>query len=262
MSGFASDWLDLREPADRRARDAGLCAAAAAWLDARPWRVVVDLGAGTGATRRALAPRLRAPAAWRLVDDDAALLALALARADDPATTAHRLDMRALEALPLDDATLVTASALFDLVGADWLAALVARTTAAGSALYAALSYDGRMRWSVPHPDDAAVREAFDAHQRGDKGLGPALGPTASDVLARLCADAGHRVARARSDWVLGPGEAALQRELVAGIAQAAAETGMLAPARIDAWCSVRQAQAERVVCTVGHEDLLALPPG
>ncbi len=36
MSGFSLDWLDLRETADRRARDAGLLARAKHWLRGDP----------------------------------------------------------------------------------------------------------------------------------------------------------------------------------------------------------------------------------
>ncbi len=53
-----------------------------------------------------------------------------------------------LDALPLDGARLVTASALCDLVSRDWLEALADRLAARGPAFYAALSYDGAMAWT------------------------------------------------------------------------------------------------------------------
>ena len=57
MSGFSTDWLDLREDADRRARDRQLLVRARQWLHrdvpATQAPVVVDLGAGTGSTLRA-----------------------------------------------------------------------------------------------------------------------------------------------------------------------------------------------------------------
>ncbi len=104
---FSAAWLDLREPADRAARDPALLAAAADYLG-DGW--AVDLGCGTGATARAFPPRAR----WRLVDRDAALLARARARLPEART--YALDLGALDDLPLDGARLVTCSALLDLM--------------------------------------------------------------------------------------------------------------------------------------------------
>ncbi|MEO9788899.1 MAG: methyltransferase type 11, partial [Aurantimonas coralicida] len=63
MSGFDTNWLDLREPADGAARDTGLLQGAVAWLEgAGDAPLAVDLGCGTGSTLRAVsphAPRLR-----------------------------------------------------------------------------------------------------------------------------------------------------------------------------------------------------------
>src|SRR6185312_13732994 len=76
MIGFSLDWLRLRAPADRAARDVGLAQRFAAALrrpGERPLRLV-DLGSGTGANARALAPLIGGDQEWLLVDDDAALL--------------------------------------------------------------------------------------------------------------------------------------------------------------------------------------------
>jgi SAM-dependent methyltransferase len=86
--GFSADWLALREPADRAARDAAL--ARRAGEAAGPEPVIVDLGCGTGATWRALAPLLPAAARWRFVDARPVLLQLAGAAAGDRAETASR----------------------------------------------------------------------------------------------------------------------------------------------------------------------------
>ena len=48
MSGFASDWLALREPYDHAARAQPLLAALAAWAAPRGRLAIVDLGSGTG----------------------------------------------------------------------------------------------------------------------------------------------------------------------------------------------------------------------
>lgn len=245
---FDPAWLDLREPADRAARDPALLAAAAAHLGRG---LAVDLGCGTGATARAFPPGPR----WRLVDRDPALLALAAART--PGASAHPADIAHLAALPLEGARLVTASALFDLVSVAWIDALADALAARGLGLYAALTYDGRIVWTPPLPEDRAVAQAFHAHMRRDKGFGPALGPDAGPALAAALAGRGYVVRTAPSPWRLGPPEAALQRELVAGVAAAAAETGLAAA---PAWAQARRAASASTGCEVGHWDMLALP--
>ena len=248
---FDAAWLDLREPADRAARDPELLALAAAWLRDG---AAVDLGSGTGSTLRAFGGR--APGArWRLVDHDAGLLECAAARCPDASTTVAELSD--LEALPLDGARLVTASALCDLVSHDWIVALAERLAALGAAFYAALSYDGAMRWTPGLPGDAAATKAFNRHQRGDKGLGPALGPDAGAAVAAAFERLGFAVRTAPSPWRLGPSDAELQRELVTGIASAAGEAGF---AKSVAWGQARRALSETAGCVVGHWDLLALP--
>lgn len=253
--GFSPAWLDLREPADLAARDAGLCARAG--VAAGPAPVIVDLGAGTGASLRALTPHLAAEARWRLVDADAGLLALAAARHD--AVTPVVMDLRDINALPLDGATLVTASALLDLMPEAWVAALAAHLAARGLPFLAMLSYDGVMAWDPALPDDDAVTAAFNRHQGGDKGLGPALGPASGARTAAIFRAAGFDVAVADSPWRLGADQTALQRDLVAGIAQAADEAGLAGSAD---WGAARVAVAASTSCIIGHTDVLALPGG
>ncbi len=254
--GFSATWLALREPADHAARDDGLLTAAAD--AAGPSPVIVDLGSGTGSTLRAFAPVLNNAAAWRLVDSDPVLLAQAASSAG-PDVTLHDLDLRTLDALPLQGASLVTASALLDLCSRDWLVRLAARLKDQSVAFYAALNYDGVMTWSSTDDDDAAITAAFNSHQRGDKGFGPALGPDCARIAAEVFAQAGFRVTEADSPWVLGPDQAELQRQLCDGIANAAAETGVTTAAQ---WAARRHALVGDGHCHIGHRDLLALPPG
>jgi hypothetical protein len=250
--GFSADWLALREPADHAARDARLLRAAAGV--ARHRAVVVDLGCGTGSTRRAFGDLL-ADARWRMVDGDALLLARA---GGEP----YPLDLNRVADLPLAGASLVTASALIDLVSAGWIDRLVARLAELRLPFYAALSYDGRMDWTPALAGDGAVTAAFNRHQRSDKGFGPALGPEAAAYAADRLRAAGYAVATAPSDWVLGAGQAALQAALLPGIAAAAAETGVdgMAEGGAAAWRDARLAAVAGTTCRIGHLDLLALP--
>lgn len=281
MSGFEADWLALREPADGRARDAALRDAAAAWCTARPGPrpvAIVDLGCGTGATLRALAPRIPRAQDWTLVDHDPRLLArveaaLAGARhrgsdAGVPPVVARtrQADLGAeLEAILDVDADLVSASAVLDLVSEAWLARLVAGLAARGRAFYAALSVDGRIACTPADPFDAAAFAAFDAHQQRDKGLGAALGPRSPALAAARLAAAGYLVRQARADWRLDascPADAALLAPLVDGWHAAAAATERLPASGLHAWRARRLAAiAEgRLRAVVGHVDLWAVP--
>lgn len=250
---FAPEWLALREPADRAARDAALLKTARRWLDRFDLPLVVDIGAGTGSTTRALD---HARARWRLVDNDPALLAEAQRRLASTGE-AVEVDIADIDALPLADACLVTASALFDLCGVDFVDRLADRLARSRTALYAALNYDGVMEWQPADPMDDAVREAFNRHQRRDKGLGPALGPLSGGVVAEAMRSRGYRVAVAASPWILDAGHRSLQNELLEGIAGAAREEGC----DCGEWLSRRIERIALDRCLIGHVDVLALPP-
>jgi SAM-dependent methyltransferase len=253
--GFEVSWLTLREPADARSRDSALLEQVRGVVASGSR--VLDLGCGTGATLRALMARGITEVEWHLLDNDPALLTEAAAR--HPGATTHVADLADIDALPLDDVVLVTASALLDLVSRDWLTRLASRLSRAQIPFYAVLSYDGRMQWTPADPDDGAVTQAFNAHQGSDKGLGAALGPEAGDIAARVFRDHGFEVALRQSPWRLGPQDAALHEALLTGIAQAATEAGCDGA---QAWLQRRRADLPHLQGIIGHVDLLAVPHG
>lgn len=253
--GFDASWLTLREPADARARNDDVFEQAL--RHGSPGSSVLDLGCGTGATARAFAAQGASDIDWRLLDNDALLLTHASAR--HPNATTHEGDLADIDALPLEDVHLVTASALLDLVSQDWLMRLANRLSRAGTPFYAVLSYDGRMRWTPADPDDAAVTQAFNAHQCGDKGFGPALGPAAGDTAARIFRDHGFEVTVGQSPWRLGPQDAALHEALLTGIAGAATQAGCDGA---EAWLERRRSDMVQLSGEIGHVDLLAVPQG
>jgi SAM-dependent methyltransferase len=278
MSGFSAAWLDLREAADHRSRNRKLAHDLAKHFDG--WRPVsvVDLGCGTGSNLRATAPLLGPEQHWTLVDVDAGLLEAAVARltawADGADRQQERLVLfkgakrimvefrqadlaRDFEAALGPNANLVTASALFDLVSAAFIAKFAAALARRKSAFYTVLTYDGDQRWTPEHEADAALLEAFNAHQERDKGFGPAAGPDAGDVLSEAFSAAGYAIEEGDSAWRLGSDDAALIAELAAGFAEAAHETGLVDPPTIAGWRAVT-----RMAAVVGHTDTLALPGG
>ena len=288
MSGFSLDWLRLRAPFDLAARSRGLAVDFAAALPrARPLHLV-DLGAGTGGNARALAPIVGGDQAWRLFDDDLALVAAQgpehlawAAREGHPAQDegsgevrvdaaggcwhfrSARLDLRdGIEPALADACDGVTMAAFADLVGAAWIDRLAAALARRRLPLLAVLTVDGRRVWRPAAPEDAIVRAAFARHQRRDKGFGPALGPDATGHLAAVLAAAGFAVTTAASDWQIGSGDPAMLRALVTAEAGAAGEAAPESAAAIAAWQTRRAAElaAGILAVTIGHCDLLAVP--
>lgn len=250
---FQPDWLALREPADHAARDQQMLRQAAQVVPqgAR----ILDLGSGTGSTARAFAAAGWTELSWRFFDNDPLLLAEA--QAAHPNSEIHNGDLADVANIPLDGIGLVTASALLDLMPSTWVEALAQRLAARNIPFYAALNYDGDMRWTPARDDDAAITEAFNTHQRIDKGNGPALGPKSGAEIATVFAAHGYTVTRAKSPWVIGPDQAALHAELLAGIGSAASEIdAALAPN----WAAERRGLVDRSQATIGHDDILAIP--
>jgi len=269
---FSAEWLSLREPADARARSQSLAHAVAARTttvhrgEAQPISIL-DLATGTGANVRYLGRFFREAVRWTLVDYDEALLGVLLERmaawADARGDTLSVVpaDLQALEAAAVfGECDLITASALLDLVSESWLCRLAVRCRETRAPILFALTYDGRIECSPEDPGDAIVRDLVNRHQQTDKGFGPAAGPYAVDIAARLFAAAGYEVRRERSDWQLGHDEEELQRRLVEGWA-AAAQAIMPAQSReIEEWLKRRRGHisARRSAIRVGHQDLAA----
>lgn len=265
MSGFSESWLTLREPYDRRARNAAVLDAVAAWAGERPSVAVVDLACGLGSTLRAVSERLPQRQSWRLVDNDLSLLAraAALAKPPDLTVTAVPVDLaRDLEAALDGPVELVTTSALLDLVSHDWLDRLATESAARRLPVYAALSYDGLATLDPVDPLDSAVIDAVNQHQRGDKGFGPALGPAAAAAAPGRFEAIGYAVVQGASDWVFGPRDAAMQTEVLTGWAVAAREIGSIPIGDIINWLARRRDHiaAGRSSMRVGHVDFFARP--
>ena len=263
MTGFSADWLALREPHDLRGRNPAVLDAVAASLAGNNQIRIVDLACGTGSTLRALAPRLSAVQNWRLADNDLSLLARASEMTKPAGVTVNAVpidlnhDLEAALDGPVD---LVTTSALLDLVSETWLERLVVETLARSVPIYAALSYDGRIEFNAFHPLDTTMVAAVNAHQRRDKGFGPALGPLAASAAIARFESLGCGVVHGPADWVIGPRDSKFQMEIFSGWAVAARETGDVPRADIVEWLTFRRGQAAdgRSTLRVGHVDFFA----
>jgi hypothetical protein len=238
------EWLRLREPADAVARSAELVERLG------PHRVIHDLGGGTGAMGRWLAPRLSGPQHWVVHDRDEALLELAVANPPAAVTVeARQSDITRLTPADLAGATLVTASALLDLLTADELARILG--ACAGLPMLLTLTVIGRVELDPSDPLDARIGEAFNEHQRRDGLLGPdAVEQFPAEVLVRP------------TPWRLDAAHAGLTAEWFGGWVAAACEQEPALAAEAGAYRDRRLAQAAagELAVTVDHADLLVLP--
>ena len=269
MSGFSIEWLNLREASDHKARDRHLLKTAANWLNdlKSKDKVIVDLGSGTGSTIRGLqryttlAPSIQ----WRLVDNDPELLAEAVHRhSEEYSIESFLVDLSATQKLPLESVSLITASALLDLVSSNFIRDLcqLIKEKNEGRPLgfYSALNYDGCIKWTPFHPLDAAILMNFNTDQRRDKGFGPALGPDATDFLKTQFHSTKFQCLSAKSPWLLGSADYLLTESLINGISGVAIQTGGLTNSDIQDWKTFRIENVRTGTCYLGHTDILVLP--
>ena len=263
------EWLVLREQADAAARCGALVEHLSRRLPAAGDLVVHDLGGGSGAMGRWLAPRLPGPQHWIVHDRDTRLLELAVAAppgpsADGAAVTveARRSDVTRLAPGDLTGAGLIAASALLDLLTAEQLVRMLGACAGTGVPLLLGLTVVGRVTLDPADPLDGRMSGAFDAHQRRATTAGRLLGPDAVAAAVDQLGGTGAEVLVRPSPWHLDAADADLATEWLGGwVAAACAHDPSLA-AEATAYRDRRlgQAAAGELVVTVHHADLLVLP--
>ncbi|MBG6181425.1 hypothetical protein [Arthrobacter sp. CAN_A1] len=288
---ISSDWLTLRRPADEAARRASLplIAKLQAFLagdsvpdgdlasDRGPARTIriFDLGAGTGANQAWLAPQLALPQSplplvsqhWTLIDHDPDLLEhTASAPAIDSVTGTEAVvagieDLgRILGADTLADGLrFVTCSALLDLLTPAQLDTLCAALAETKTAALFSLSVTGIMDIHPADPLDDSLNDTFNTHQN----RGGRAGPRGVDLTAGILADAGFTVTTVETPWALTADHAQLIERFLTDRAEAILEENPALADDIGQWLARRSSQAGdgSLRVTIGHQDLLALPP-
>jgi len=260
-------WLALREAADAAARAPELVERVRHHLASHRRAVIHDLGSGTGSMGRWLAPQLPGPQHWIMYDRDAELLERATANmmgtaADGAPVTveARRRDITRLTAEDLDGASLVTASALLDMLTLEAVERVVAACAGAGCPTLLTISVIGRVELTPNDPLDAEIAAAFNAHQRRTVGGRTLLGPDAVDATVEAFGRRGMRALVRFSPWQLGADQADLASEWFRGWVAAACEQRSELACRVAPYASRRLAEAAagRLDVVVHHTDLLA----
>ena len=266
---ISGEWLDLREPADAEARDPGLVQHLRRHLPSTGCLVIHDLGCGTGSMGRWLAPLLPGPQHWILHDRDEDLLDVAAAEHPGPAAGGAAVsvetrpsDVTQLRPGDLADASLVTASALLDLMTWDELEGLIDLCANAGCPVLLSLSVVGRVDLVPADPLDSRVSVAFDAHQRRMTERGRLLGPDAAAAAVEGFRRRGAEVLVRPTPWLLSAAEADLAAEWFIGWIGAAREQSVDLASETGSYARRRlaEARAGELAVTVGHADLLVLP--
>lgn len=271
-----ADWLTARTAADDAARartESTLLPVLVTALRSGPAatggredadRVIrmIDVGAGSGANQRWLAPRLPFRQRWVHLDHDPAILGHTHAVVDTDSVVDTRLVVGGIDELAAlistdRTPTVITCAAVLDVLirsDVDLLCGLIAahRVPALLS-----LSVTGTVRHDPEDPLDQALLDAFNAHQRRDGRAGP----DAPALVRAFCAAAGVRVLTVPTPWVLDrrsdPGFVArfLSERVAAAIEQDPSRA-----ASASAWLERRLSSLDRESVTVDHEDLLILP--
>jgi hypothetical protein len=220
---------------------------------------IIDLGAGTGANQRWLAPRLPFQQRWIHLDHDPTI-----SRSQPLPHHTVIIDgsVEALERLLVDgtsDHRLVACSALLDVLTTDHLDAVCRAVINNQVPALFSLSVTGTQRISPMDPRDQLLLAAFNDHQRRAGRAGPDAITLAVDTLCT----GGFTVRIQETPWQLATSsdsafvEQLLQERLDAAVAQ---DPSLAAVAT--AWLELRRAQLELGVLRieVGHCDILALP--
>jgi hypothetical protein len=264
----SSDWLTLREPEDARARSRELADAVAELLGPAPI-VIHDLGSGTGSMTRWLAPILPGPQEWVLHDWNSSLTELAF---DSPlpvdrgrrqvSISSRTGSLANLTAAELEGASLVTASALLDVLTSEEVHAIVAACVAVGAPTLLALSVTGRVDLTPMDVRDQLVATAFNEHQGRDSDGRRLLGRHAAAVARGLFLQAGWRVRPTDTLWRLDERERQLLGEWFEGWVGAACEQRPELRENYADYLDLRRSQLRRGVleAVIHHTDLLAWP--
>ena len=269
MSDFDQDWLELRFPADEKARE-GVTDQLLDFIDPGKSMSILDLGAGSGNNAIHLIPRLEKAGVkkqrWLLVDRDRDLLNRGLERIEEMAEGHGEIDPEIkvadlsedLDGIPFSDHDMVVGSAILDLVSVGWSRSLVDHLNDSGvKYVLFSMTVDGKVGWIPEHPLDGRIMEEFLEDMKRDKGFGPAMGSGAPEEFRKVLGDGGFDVVEMETPWKLDQDKVDLQRRYLQGVFEAVRSGGEGVGSWMDRRLSYMDSNESGL--TVGHVDLLGI---
>jgi len=258
-------WLAARAAADTSARAATLASLLPELInylidtaDRRDVLEIIDLGAGTGANQRWLAPRLPFIQRWIHLDHDPAI-SRSLPLLDDTMIIDAGVETLGQLLASSTEQHLVTCSALLDVLTMDQLDAVCRAVIDNQVPALFSLTVTGTLSLTPVEPHDQRLQDAFNDHQRRARRPGPDAGTLVVDVL---CAG-GFLVRTQETSWHLsGSSDSAfVERLLRERLDAAVAHDPTLVPIAA-AWLELRRSQLALGILglEVGHLDILGLP--
>jgi hypothetical protein len=222
---------------------------------------IIDLGAGTGANQRWLAPRLPFRQRWIHLDHDPAI-SRSLSLSDH--TVIIDDGVEALAGLLADRSggpRLVTCSALLDVLTMTQIYHVCRAVIDNRVPALFSLTVTGMLSVTPTHPDDQLLLAAFNDHQR----RAGRAGPDATSVASNALREGGFHVLCQETPWQLSAasGQAFVEQVLQERLEAAVAYHPTLA-ATAAAWLELRGIQFALGILQIdlGHCDILALPGG
>jgi hypothetical protein len=222
---------------------------------------IIDLGAGTGANQRWLAPRLPFRQRWIHLDHDP-VISRSLPLPDKTMIINDSVDALARLLAGRDgDRRLVTCSALLDILTTRQLDAVCRALIDNYVPALFSLTVTGTLRIAPSDPADQPLLQAFNDHQRrADRA-----GPDATSLATTTLRTGGFTVRCQQTPWQLtaSSGQGFVEQVLQERVDAAVAQDPALAPTAA-AWLDLRRTQLARGVLRIhlGHSDILALPGG
>jgi hypothetical protein len=220
---------------------------------------IIDLGAGTGANQRWLAPQLPFPQRWVHLDHDPTI-SRSLPLPDDTMIIDDSVEaLSHLLASRSGGVRLVTCSALLDVLTTAQLYAVCDAVIDNQVPALFSLTVTGTLSVAPADPDDQLLLDAFNDHQRRAGRAGPGATSLTSSALQA----GGFRVLRQQTPWQLSSasGREFVEQVLQERIDAAVAQDHALVPGAT-AWLELRRVQLGNDVLRIdlGHCDILAIP--
>jgi len=282
LTDFSKNWLELREPLDRKFRSNELIKTLNLVLPNRPIHVI-DLGTGTGSNLRYLCKELKGNQIWQLIDNDGNLLKTIPAYTNEWAIKNKLLvkklgnellikgqniechayiqqkNLSDLTDIMIPEKALVSCSALLDLVSKNWLITLAKKCMYIKATILFTLNYDGHIKFRPREDDDELVRSLINKHQLKNKGFGNAMGPKAGHMAIQVFSEIGYNIRSQCSNWKIKSNNNELQAMLLDMWLDAATEVSPEQKNRLRNWRKKRQHHiiSRDSELEIGHTDIL-----